>query len=412
MMKYSLLRIADLSRLVANILVYVMLFVVVLYMFCNTIPDGYCFWGIPIVLIVCQLIRDYCVEPILYVLLHGVLWLFVLLVPFSYEEYHYLYLTILLIESIRSMYIWKMKAVPQYKDVSWFLPVCTCILYFAACEYEVGNYKLVIYYMGIAVLLLHFVRCFIAGLMKLMINPAQVTFIPMKKIIWSSILTFSFFSCLLVLLSVWIQYSNVDVFFSAVGNIVIKLLRLVFRWIAYIMTMTAMLGSDYSMQAEKEAATEELEEAVTDIQDPSLFIEVMKGCLAIVVILVIIYAVYCMLITVIRILNKRYVQDTDVVMESKKVDEKVTRTKKKESITSRLRKVFQNDNASKIRRTYRSRIESYKSFRLEKCDTTSDIEEQIYDIYNENIGELTKVYRKARYSNEEITIEDVKKGIL
>lgn len=130
-----------------------------------------------------------------------------------------------------------------------------------------------------------------------------------------------------------------------------------------------------------------------------------------VVMFLVIYAVYVILISLIRIFSKRYVKDTDVVKESKKVDETISIEKKKESMLNQLKSLLKNDNASKIRRAYRSKIDSYKPFVVKKYDTTDDIAKHIYCTYDEDLEVLTHVYQKARYSNEEITIEDVKMGL-
>ncbi|MBE5943076.1 MAG: hypothetical protein E7264_11145 [Lachnospiraceae bacterium] len=401
----------NVSYLCSDILIYVMLFVTVLSVCQKDFPSLYYFSCIPIILFVCQLIREYCHNPVWYVLSHVFIWGCVLMIPFEYIEYRYLCLVLLFFETINGIRTWKMKLSGQREEITWLLPVCACALYFLACKYMADDYQLIIYYMGIGVLLLHFVRIFVAGLIKLATNSVQATSIPMKKIIGSSILILLLFSVLLVVLSVWALYSNVDVFFSAIGEVIINFISLLIRAVGYIVVLSSVLGSPYSFEKEMTEAEEKLEEAVTEIQDPSIFLKIIQGCCMLVVMFLVIYAVYVILISLIRIFSKRYVKDTDVVKESKKVDETISIEKKKESMLKQLKSLLKNDNASKIRRAYRSKIDSYKPFVVKKYDTTDDIAKHIYCTYDEDLEVLTHVYQKARYSNEEITIEDVKMGL-
>lgn len=409
-MKYNLSLATDISRLCASALGYIMLFVTILAIYQKSIPTPYCFLGIPFILIGCQLIQNFCFQPVLYIILHGTLWIPVFLIPFSHVEYRYLFLFVLLCESVKAIHVWKKGVSTLYEDVPWFLLACTCIFYAVACGYQIDTYALVIYYIGIGVLLLHFVRLFIAGLSKLVTKSAQATSAPITKIMSTSIFIFIFFSIILIILSILVQHNSVDTAFSALGEMLIRIIRFVIRTVTYIVTLISVLTSKNTLEAEMEEAEEEMEEVLQEIQDPSLLAQILHGCMIIVAVFVTIYLVYRILVVLIRIFSKSYTQDTEIVVETKKEKASKKLTNKKKSIIQRVQEFFKNDNATKIRRAYRLKITSYKPIIFKSNDTPTDIAARIYDIYDEDIEELTQVYEKARYSNEEITFDDVQKG--
>lgn len=409
-MKYNLSLARDISRLCATALGYIMLFITVLSIYQKSIPTPYCFWGIALILIGCQVIQHYCFQPVVYILLHGLLWVPVVLIPFSHVEYRYLLLFVLLCESVKAIHVWKINVPTLYEDVPWFLLTCTCILYAVACGYKMDTYALVIYYIGVGVLLLHFIQLFITGLTKLVTKSTQATSMPVKKIMLTSIFIFIFFAIILILLSILVQHSGVDTAFAALGQMLVKALRFLIRTIAYVVTLISALFARDRETDDTLEAQQEVDEALTQLQEPSLLAQILDGCLKIAAIFVMIYLVYRMIAALIRIFGKRYAQDADIVEELPKPKEVTKLPKKKESILKRLQAFFRNDNASKIRRAYRLKITSYKPTVFKKQDTPKEIAVRIYDTYQEDIDELTTVYEKARYSNEEITFDDVQKG--
>lgn len=400
----------DISRLCANALGYIMLFVTVLSIYQKGIPAPYCFLGIPLILISCHLIQYYCFQPVLYIVLHGLLWVPVILIPFSHMEYRYLFVFVLLSETGKAIQVWKRGLPTHYEDVPWFLLACTCLFYIIACGYQMETYALVIYYIGIGVLLLHFIRLFIAGLTKLVTKSTQVTSIPAKKIMLTSVFVFIFFAFILIMLSILIHHNSVDTAFSALGQMLVRIIRLLIHTITYIITLISVLTAKTSMEAEMEAAEEDMEEVLQEIQDPSLLAQILHGCLIIAAVFIMIYLLYRFITALVRLFHKRYVQDFDVIVEQTKPKEIKKSPKRKASIIKRIQEFFKNDNASKIRRAYRLKITSYNPTVYKKQDTPTDIATRIYNTYNEDIDELIKVYEKARYSNEEITFEDVQKG--
>ncbi len=409
-MKFNLSLAKDISHSCASALGYIMLFITVLFINQNDIPTPYCMLGIPLILMACQLIQYYCFHPVLYVLLHGALWIPVFFIPFSYMEYRYLLLFVLLCESAKAIQAWRTTRPTLYEDVPWFVLTCTCIFYAIACGYHMETYALIIYYLGIGVLLLHFFQLFISGLIKLVSKSTQATSVPTNKIMLTSVFIFIFFTIILIILSMLVHHSSVDNAFSALGQLLIKIIRFLSRTITYIVTIISVLMSKNTLKAEIEEAEQGLDDAFKELQEPSLLARILDGCLMIATMFLVIYLCYRMIIVLIRIFNKRYVKDTDIIIEPETPKDITKLPKKKHPIIERLRDFFRNDNASKIRRAYRLKISSYKPVIFKKSDTPTDIAFRIQDIYNEDIEELTEVYEKARYSNEEITFDDVQKG--
>lgn len=410
-MKFNLSLAKDICHACTSALGYIMLFLIVLLNNYKDIPAPYCLLGIPLILVGCQLIQYYCFHPVLYVLLHGALWIPVLLIPFSYVEYRYLLLFVLLCESAKAIQAWKTASSPKfYEGIPWVILTCTCIFYTIACGYKMGAYAFIIYYIGIGVLLLHFIQLFIAGLTKLVAKSKQATSVPTNKIMLTSGFIFILFAIIFVIASTFIHHSSVENAFSALGQMLIRIIRLITRTITYIVTLISVFFSKHSLNAEMEDAEQGMEEVLEEIQEPSLLAQILQGCIMIAAMFVAIYLVYRMLTAFVRIFSKRYVQDTDIVIEANKPKETTKKPKKKNSLVKRLQEFLRNDNASKIRRAYRLKVSSYKPVIFKKQDTPTDIAIRIDNTYNEDITELTEVYEKARYSNEEITFDDVQKG--
>ena len=206
------------------------------------------------------------------------------------------------------------------------------------------------------------------------------------------------------------HHNSVENAFSALGQLLIRIIRLITRTITYIVTLISVFFSKHSLNAEMEDAEQGMEEVLEEIQEPSLLAQILHGCIMIAAMFVAIYLVYRMLTAFIRIFSRRYAQDTDIVMKPSTPQETTKKPKKKDSFVKRLQDFFRNDNASKVRRAYRLKVSNYKPAIFTKQDTPTDIAIRIHNTYNEDIKELTEVYEKARYSNEEITFDDVQKG--
>lgn len=80
-------------------------------------------------------------------------------------------------------------------------------------------------------------------------------------------------------------------------------------------------------------------------------------------------------------------------------------------IKRKINKVIYKNNNEKIRRLYKNKVLSYsrKNIKINKFLSTKEIEKEIFNKTNENIQNLTQVYEKARYSNLEVSKEELVK---
>lgn len=80
-------------------------------------------------------------------------------------------------------------------------------------------------------------------------------------------------------------------------------------------------------------------------------------------------------------------------------------------IKRKINKVIYKNNNEKIRRLYKNKVLSYsrKNIKINKFLSTKEIEKEIFNKTNENIQNLTQVYEKARYSNLEVSKEELLK---
>ncbi len=409
-MRYKLSLAKEISRICTVCLAYVTLFVTILAIYHKSIPTPFWLLGIPCILICYQLIQNYCYHPILYIILHGILWIPVCLIPFSYTAYRYLFGILLFCEGLHAIQVWKTPTNTLYEDIPWHLFTCICLVYIITTTYHLDQFSLLIYYLGLGILLLHFIRFFITGLTKLFTKAEQATSMPANKIMLTGSFILVFFLLVLTLCAVGIKHSTIDVFFQAVGQMLIKLIRLIMQFISYIITiLKALFAKDRQLDITDEAA-QKLDDAWKAIQEPSLLARIIDGIITIAAIFIIVYIVYRIVISLLKIFSRKYAKDTDVIVQLSKPIELTHLPKNSISVLQRLQDYFRNTNATKIRKGYRLKIESYHLTNMKEHDTPTEIANHVQATHNEDISELTQVYEKARYSNEEITFEDVQKG--
>ena len=409
-MKYSISLLKDYSRLCTVCLTYVILFVSVLAVYEHGVPTPYWLLGIPCILICYQLIQTYCYQPLLYILLHGSFWVIVMCIPFSHIEYRILFMIMLFFECSHAFQVWVGTSEKKYEGFPWYLYVSVAFVYAVAYAHNITDFSLFVYYIGLVLLLLHFIRFFITGLNTLLTKAEHATSMPAKKIMLTNTLILLFFLSLLVIIAIWLQYSNVDTLFSTLGQFFIKIVRFIIRVVSLISTIIHALFAKNTVAEETVEATQSLEEAFKELSEPSLIAQILDGIIKIAVVFILIYMVYRIIIALIKAFSKRYAQDADIVISLSKPREITKLPKESPSLLKRLQEFFKDDNRARIRRGYRYRIRHYKPTVYQPQDTPKEIAARVQHIHNEDIHELTVVYEKARYSEEEITFEDVEKG--
>ena len=408
-MKYNISIAKDVAKLCNSCVAYILLFITTLYIYKNCIPTPYWLFGIPLVLICNKCIQNYCFHPVLYILLHCLFWIPAWLIPFTHIEYRYLFFVLLFFEFMNAIRVWRTPIEKEYNEVPWQLVLCVTILYIITNAYKMHSIATIIYYIGILVVLLHFVRLFIAGINRLLTKADQATSMPVRKIFLTNILIFTFFLITVAVVTIVLLYSNADELFAAFGDALIRLIRLIIRIVSFVTTViSALFAKDRKINIPD--AREKLDDSWRAMKEPSLLAQILDGIIMIISIFIVIYIIYRIIVKFIKIFTKRYSTDTDVVVRLSKPRKTEHIKKPQMPFYEQMKEYFANDNATKIRRGYRITIKGYRLTNLHCSDTPMHIADKVNAAKDEDISELTDVYEKARYSSEEITYDDVQKG--
>lgn len=120
--------------------------------------------------------------------------------------------------------------------------------------------------------------------------------------------------------------------------------------------------------------------------------------------LVILLIVNSLLIVIKKFKNKEKI---NLVFEKNYFEKEIR--EKTNLIKRKMNKSIYKNNNDRARKLYKNKILSYnkKNIKVNKFLSTQDIEKEILNKANENIQSLTQVYEKARYSNVEISKEEL-----
>ena len=410
-MKHNLTLYKDISRMITVTLVYLLGFITVLTIYEKQVTNPEYLLGIPAILLGYLIIQRYCYHPILYILLHGIFYVPILLISFPNKWYTGLYITMLILENIHAIHIWIHNTDQPYTEVPWYLFFFVAVLYIAALGFQQVQLAKYVYYIGIVLLMLHFIRYFIYGISCLFSQSEHTTTMPTQKIMLTNSVLFGFLLLTFLLLTFFARIFELDQLLYVIGDFLIKLFQTVIRLILYLAAVLRLLFSSNNSTNDTAEEKEALSQAVQKLPpEPSLFAKILTTVIELAVIVFIIYLLYRIISYFISLLLIRYASDSDIIVPYIQKKETVKKKKKNTPAFSKLKEYFDTGNASKIRRAYRIKIKGYKNFIYEKNDAPKDIAQKVLKVYDEDISELTEVYEKARYSNEDITYEDVQKG--
>ncbi|MDE6760461.1 MAG: hypothetical protein K2J90_07195 [Lachnospiraceae bacterium] len=410
-MKHNLTIYKDISRLITVTLVYLLGFITVLTIYEKQITNPRYLLGIPAILLGYLIIQRYCYQPILYILLHGIFYVPILLISFPNKWYTGLYIIMLILENIHAIHIWIHNTDQPYTEVPWYLFFFVAVLYIAALGFQQVQLADYVYYIGILLLMLHFIRYFIYGVSCLFSQSEHTTTMPTKKIMLTNSVLFGFLLLAFLLLAFFARIFELDQLLYVIGDFLIKLFQTVIRLILYLAAVLRLLFSSDNSTDDTAKEKEELSQAIQKLPpEPSLFAKILTTVIELAVIIFIIYLLYRIISYFISLLLTRYASDSDIIVPCIQKKETVKKKKNNASALSKLKEYFDTGYAAKIRHAYRIKINSYKDSVYEKNDAPKDIAQKVLKVYDEDISELTEVYEKARYSNEEITYEDVQKG--
>lgn len=139
----------------------------------------------------------------------------------------------------------------------------------------------------------------------------------------------------------------------------------------------------------------------------SIIVKVIVKILYIAIMSIIILLIVNSLIIILKKLKNQ--EKVNLVFEEDYFKKEIR--EKTKVIKRKINKVIYKNNNEKIRRLYKNKVLSYsrKNIKINRFLSTKEIEKEIFNKTNENIQNLTQVYEKARYSNLEVSKEELVK---
>lgn len=410
MTKHNLTIYKNISRACTIGLSYLLVFITVLTIYEQQITKPHFLIGIPVLLVSYLLIERYCFQVVLYFLLHGIFLVPILWIPYPNMCYKILYILFFFFEFSHACYIWRTGSDPAYNELPWFLFLFVAVLYIAGRMLHQNTFADYVYYIGLALILLHFVRYFIYGSTLMFQEAERTTSMPTRKIMMTNFALLGMLLLGFLLLGITIRFLHLDQFLFTIGDVLVTLFCVFIRFLLYLIALLRMFLSSDKAGTEPVAAAADLQQAVQQIPKTPIWVEIITVLLQIALILFAIFILYRIIRFAIRSLLARYTSDSDIIVPLNDKIEKVKQCEPKVSLVQKAKEIFDSSYRAKIRRFYRIRIRQSRELSIRKNDTPSDIARQMRKVYDEDIDSLTEVYEKARYSNREITIDDAKKG--
>lgn len=409
-MKYNLTLLKNIGRLINTACVYLILFSVFLTIYNGKIVYPLYLLGIPVILISYLLIERYCYHPIPYVLLHAVFLAPILMIHFPVVTYRYLYLVVFIAENIHGILIWKQNVEKPYKEAPWALYIVIGTIYIIVTAYHMTDLSNMIYAASIILLIVHFFRLSLEGLGNTLIKTQNATSVPTNRIIATSFAMIIFISLGFSVTAIFVRIFHLEQSMYALGDFLMKIIKVFIHLIMYVIAAIRLLLSEESQLEEEEPMEEGLLESLNELQEPSLLAQILQTICVVAFWLIVIYLLYRALSYLIRLFFNRYAKDSDIIVTLHSYKDHTKSKTEKHSVLEKLKEILRTDNAMKLRHAYRLKVKTYPPELYSKSNTPKEIADNILTKCDEDINELTNLYEKARYSNEEITIEEVKQG--
>lgn len=176
----------------------------------------------------------------------------------------------------------------------------------------------------------------------------------------------------------------------------------------------AAMGT-YQVQPQQEIKKDKVEQKPIDMSKvvnakPNKFLSALMVAISVVVTIIaaiIAISIIYMVLNRIMIDIKRFANSDKVTFVFKENGE--TEKKEKEKHENVITKNIFLSPRDKIRKIYRKKVKSYKKSGVivRQNRTVSDIEKEVLDKAGSNIDYISNMYEKARYSNEEISKDDI-----
>lgn len=409
-MKYNLTLLKSIGRLLNTACVYLILFCVFLTIYNNGIVSPLYLIGIPLLLIGYLLIERYCYQPFLYLLLHALFLAPILLIPFPVSTYRYLYIAVFVAENVHGIRIWKQVEEKRYDEAPWPLFIIVGTIYIIVTAYHMENLSWIIYCLNIGLILIHFFRLSVEGLSATLGKTRDATSVPVNKIVITSFAMIVFISLAFFVTALFVRAFHLEQSVYAVGDLLLKLVKILIHFLLYIIAFIRLLFSSERQVEEPQPIDHELLEDLQEMKDPTLQAIILQTICIVLFLLLVIFILYKIIFRFIHYFLSRHAKDTDQIVTLKQNVRGTKTTLKKPSALDRLKAIFGADNAMKIRHAYRLKIKTYPKELYPKSNTPAETADNVKRACEEDISELTALYEKARYSKEEITIEEVKQG--
>lgn len=413
-MQYNISLIQQLNRLLTRCIMYFILFATVLIIYDKGLTKVYLLAGIPLVLVCFFLIERYIYQGIPYLLLHGIFFIPAILLPFPSKVYSILYCILLVIECYHGQYVWKHNMDTPYSSAPWEFYLFITIICLIAKAYHYEQIVNIIFYCGILLLILHFIQLYIEGLRGVLIKAQNATSVPTKKMILFSAMMVSFILVVFCISCLLSRNYDLDAFVTNLGKWLGEVLLAAIKWFLYIITLLrayfARNRKSDNLEEQQDAYRDAFSDLTNDVSNPSMIADIIYGFFAVLVYGFMIYLLYQGFKRIYATYVRRYVTDADIIT-TLSPSKDVTKPKKNETtLMEKLKQNIKQDNRMKLRRIYRLFIRRHKEYYHRKNNTPQEIAKKIQEIYSEDISEITTLYEKARYSNHDISIEDVQKG--
>ncbi|MDE5863834.1 MAG: hypothetical protein K2H34_05755 [Lachnospiraceae bacterium] len=313
-MNYNLTIIKNCGRLICLFLLYLMIFASIITVYEGSVINPVCLSGIPAILLFYLIVERYCYNAILYILLHLVPFGVVYTVDFPTPYYRYLYYTLLTAECLHSFSFWKSSGEKPYSGTPWGLFAFTAILYIISSSYKMTALSNLIYYCGVGLVMVHFFRLSVEGISNTLSQTQHATSVPTRKMILTSGITTGFTCLFFSIIAIAVRAFGLEEFLYDLGRLIIKINRIIFRFLSYVIAIIRALFSRESHIEDSTAAEEELYEALQAIHEPSLLAKIIDGILIIFALFVMLYLLYRTISYVVHIFFLHYAKDTDQIV--------------------------------------------------------------------------------------------------
>lgn len=397
----------QISRLISSILLYILIFADIMCAFEHKFTFSIYVLGIPLILIFLTVFSRLCHNYCVYTIAHFALFIGQFFIKVPSLPYRLTFIALILIESFLDLYFKKHQKKTELESTPWVFLAIPVISYIIASIFHIVTLTQISYYLGFGLIITYFIRHYLYGLDLQLFQTENTTSFSKRKFILISSSSVLIFIGIFALFCLFLHIFNFDQFFSGFYTSLQHVLENIIKFILYLV---AVIRAFWARDGEQKKIVDDWGEIEVSMNaaPPPKWLEILTDVFVITIFSFIVYKL-CRL--AFKILKNYFKQkmNTDKEVLTYDVEEERTMLEKDDSKKKKrkLPNIFDKNPATRVRKLYRTRIKHYKDLEHKKCCTTKELENQVADRYEESIEELTKIYQKARYSNETLTQQDV-----